>query len=384
MRVVRLLSAALKRTVLFTALLLMACVHSVADEQTSKLVRLSYSSGWDALPALVAMERGFFEQEKLVVSGMPTSSAGALVNSLAAGTTDAAAVPQRTLLIMAAAEVPVTIVAVGSWGLQFELIARAGSGITSVETLKGKTIAISAGSDALGPFMRLINQAGLRPDAVKVIQVSAGQLMSAIKEKAADAVFESVHFTRAIVERGDAELILGPDDVTNAIGSVMASPLVLSKTLVSKQPDVAQRVVNAWVKALRYIQQDPEDAARLMRIFFDRQGVRVTAEVAQQWVEAYNYNLDSWTEAAIADANYNGWGLNAARILKVVPDISGMVDNRFAERAVERLGQKSEDGTEGGAEATAGDAASADRALDVPADGSSTAPDDEPTEPATQ
>ena len=376
----RLLAVAVKRTVLFAALLLLACFHSVADDQTSKLVRLSYSSGWDALPALVAIERGFFEQEKLVVSGMPTSSAGALVNSLAAGTTDAAAVPQRTLLIMAAAEVPVTIVAVGSWGLQFELIARAGSGITSVETLKGKTIAISAGSDALGPFMRLINQAGLRPDAVKVIQVSAGQLMSAIKEKAADAVFESVHFTRAIVERGDASLILGPEDVTNAIGSVMASPLVLSKTLVSKQPDVAQRVVNAWIKALRYIQQDPEDAARLMRIFFDRQGVRVTAEVAEQWVEAYNYNLDSWTEAAIADANYNGWGLNAARILKVVPDISGMVDNRFAERAVERLGR----GSEGGAEATAGDAASADRALDVPADGSSTAPDDEPTGPGTQ
>jgi ABC-type nitrate/sulfonate/bicarbonate transport system substrate-binding protein len=51
----------------------------------STLVRLSFSSGWDALPAVVAIERGFFAQEELVVSGMAVSSAQAVINSLAAG-----------------------------------------------------------------------------------------------------------------------------------------------------------------------------------------------------------------------------------------------------------------------------------------------------------
>ena len=48
-------------------------VQGLAAEWT--LARLSFSSGWDALPAVVAIERGFFIQEKLMVSGLSVSSA---------------------------------------------------------------------------------------------------------------------------------------------------------------------------------------------------------------------------------------------------------------------------------------------------------------------
>jgi ABC-type nitrate/sulfonate/bicarbonate transport system substrate-binding protein len=65
-----------------------------AQETTPEiaLTRLSFSSGWDALPAVVALERGFFAQEGVIVSGLAVSSAEAAINSLAAGSTDMAAV----------------------------------------------------------------------------------------------------------------------------------------------------------------------------------------------------------------------------------------------------------------------------------------------------
>src|SRR3990170_23692 len=78
--------------------------------QGSPLVRLSFSSGWDALPAMVAIERGFMAQEGLVVSGLAVASATALIESLVVGSTDFAVVSQRVLLVIAAAKVPVKAV----------------------------------------------------------------------------------------------------------------------------------------------------------------------------------------------------------------------------------------------------------------------------------
>jgi len=76
------------------------------------LARLTFGSGWDAIPAIVGIERGFFAQEGLVVSGLAVTDAEAVMRSLSFGTTDFAAVPQRTFLVMVAAELPVKAVAI--------------------------------------------------------------------------------------------------------------------------------------------------------------------------------------------------------------------------------------------------------------------------------
>lgn len=59
------------------------------------LARFSFSSGWDAGPAVVAIDRGFFAEEELVVDGLARSSEGPVAQSLAACSTDFAAVPHR-------------------------------------------------------------------------------------------------------------------------------------------------------------------------------------------------------------------------------------------------------------------------------------------------
>ena len=91
------------------ALLALAPFPGRADSETRelKLVRLTFGFGWDALPALVALERGFFASEGLLASGMAVGSAQAVMNSLATGTTDVAIVPQRTLLVMAALDLQI-------------------------------------------------------------------------------------------------------------------------------------------------------------------------------------------------------------------------------------------------------------------------------------
>ena len=193
------------------------------------------------------------------------------------------------------------------------------------------------GTEALPALVRLLNQAKLKPTDVKILTMSADQLIKVLSGKQADAVFETRHFTAALVQNKSAVSVLDAAAISKAIGWIDAIPLVARSEAVANDPKLVQKFTNGWAKALAYIRQDPEDAARILAIFFHRQGVQVTPAMAKTWVAMTKYDQVVWSKAAIADAEYNGWGLNTAKILKVAPKIQGYVDNRFAEAAAKAL-----------------------------------------------
>ncbi len=321
-------------------LLVLACFGMAsppAGAAETTLARLTFSSGWDALPAIVGIERGFFAQEGLVVSGLSTNSPEAVINSLATGTTDFAVVPQRVMLVMVAAKAPIKVIAMGGWGTQMELVARPDAGIKALADLKGKTVALLQGSEALPALVRLLNTAKLKPTDLKIVNMSANNLLKALGEKKADAVFESRHFTGPILVNKQGAVVLDAAAVTKAIGWIDAIPLVTRAEMLTKEPTTVQRFTNAWVKSLKYIQQDPDDAARLLQIFFHRQGVVVQPSIAKAWVMVTKYDQYSWSKAAIADAEYNGWGLNAGGILKTAPKLAGYIDTKYSDAAAKAV-----------------------------------------------
>ncbi len=332
--------------VLLAVIWIMLLVPGPALAGEWKLARLSYSSGWDGLPAVVAIERGFFVPEDLVVSGLAVSSSQAVINSVVAGSTDFAAVPQRTLLVMAALNLPIKIVSMNAWGTEMELIVpKENTTGKSIADLKGKAIGVGVSSEAYPVLIRMMNKAKMRPADATIKSLSAEELTRAFQNKLADAVFESRHFTSVLVRNGQARVVLTPKDVVEALGLIGASPLVTRKELVEKDPATAQKFVNGWVKALKYIGQDPEDAARLLQIFFHRQGVTVTDELAKSWLAMNRYNRFFWSPADVADAEYNGWALQQGGILKVQPKLEGLVENRFAQQALLGLQQGGRPGT---------------------------------------
>lgn len=312
---------------------------SAAEKQT--LFRLSFSGGWHGLPAIVAIERGFFAQQNIVVSGLPVSSPLAIIQSLSAGTTDFATVPQRTMLVMAAAKIPVKVVSMNGYGVPIELVVPVGDKRTkSLKDLKGKKIGIGRGSEAYPVLIRMLNAARMRPTDVKLVAMSARGLTTAFKRKVVSAVFETRHFTTTLVARKEARVALNNKNITDALGRIGAMPLVVNARLLKNKPQDVQRFVNAWVKALAYIQQNPKDATRIMRIYFHRQGIKVAPKLANFWVRIVRYDRYYWTTADIKDAEYNGWGLKTGRVLKVAPKLTGYIDNRFAKKAFAAIRKK--------------------------------------------
>lgn len=326
------------RRSVFLILFIVALLPLRAAADEPGIVRLSFGSGWDALPAVVATERGFFYQEGLVVSGLAISSAEAVLSSVVAGSTDFATIPQRTALVMAAAKLPFRIVGTNGWETQMELVAPANSSnITSVAGLKGKTVAIGVASEAFPVLVRLLNAAGLRPSDVRIVSLDAQALLEVFKTSSADAIFETRYYTATLVQTGQARVVLSNGDIVDTLGVTGTLPLIANSKVIETDAGIVQKFLNAWVKALAYIEQDPDDAARLLQIFFHRQGTTVQPELAKAWVSYRRYAHYTWLPNDIADADYNGWALVEGQILKVQPELKPYIDNRFAEKSAKQI-----------------------------------------------
>jgi ABC-type nitrate/sulfonate/bicarbonate transport system substrate-binding protein len=153
-----------------------------------------------------------------------------------------------------------------------------------------------------------------------------------------DAVFETRHFTAAYLQNNEGRVLVPAQEVTKATGSIGAVPVVTTAAEIDSSPEVVQSFVTAWAKAMKYIQQDPDDAAHLLQIYLHRQGARVTPEIAGAWVRLTKYNQYGWSKAAVTDAEYNGWALNVGNILKVQPKLAEYIDNSYMDKAVKQIG----------------------------------------------
>jgi ABC-type nitrate/sulfonate/bicarbonate transport system substrate-binding protein len=304
---------------------------SAEPPKVDTLARLSFGSGWDALPAVVGIERGFFAQQGLVVSPLTVTSGEAVMQSLASGSTDFAVLPQRAFLLMVAARLPVRAVAVSGWGTRVELVVSPGlANAKSIADLKGKKIAVNKGSDALPALLRLAKQAKLKPTDLLLLQLPAEEMVQVFKEKKADAVFATAHFTEPLVSHSGARRLLSNEEIVQATGFVGTQPLVVSRKTIERDPAMVQKFVDGWVKAVAYTEQDPEDAARLLQVFFHRLGVAATPEQAASWVGMTRHDRAVWTKQDTADVVANGASLADGGIFKVRPKLDGYVDTSYA------------------------------------------------------
>ena len=326
----------ISRLVVITVILLLGATGE--SRAQDNLVRLSYSTGWDALPALVGVERGFFAAEGLVVSGHSAGNTAGVIQSVVVGSSDFALLPQRAMLLMAANELDFAVVSMSGWGTEMELVAKTSDSATnSIKDLKGKTILVGSGSEAVPVLIRLLNAAQMSVGDVTISQVQSSQLVEAFVQPSSHAVFETRHYTKALTDQNIGRVVTSNKDIEQAIGRIGAAPLIANRSTLEDDASKVQRFLNGWVQALKYIRENPEDAAVVLQIFFHRQGLELDSELAKAWIGMTRYDRYTWSAGDIADAEYNGWGLMTGNILKTQPKLKAYIDNSFAEAAAKQL-----------------------------------------------
>src|SRR3989442_3145745 len=132
-------------------------------------------------------------------------------------------------------------------------------GVKSVKDLKGKTVgATSVGSGTHLLLTYVMNQAGLVQDRDYTFKpCGSGTMAATLDAKGADACMNSDPFVTQYVSAGKGFLLKDyrttKDTMELLGGAYQFTGAVTTQAFIQSNPDVVQRVVNALVKANRYI-----------------------------------------------------------------------------------------------------------------------------------
>lgn len=245
--------------VLTLVLTILACDQT--KKQTLTEVRFgSFSVAVDYGPYLVAKNKGWFD-EALKKKGITTNytlfqSLPPINEAFATGRVDVVFEAEPPAIVGKAAGIDIKIVGI-SCSLVQEILVPSKSNVQAITDLKGKKIAVLAGTSSHYGLLKIVREAGLSPSDIEVVDMIPPDAKSAFQTGKVEgwAVWppwveqEEIAGTGRVLSGGDA-----------AIHSIMA----VRGEFARKHSEVLRELVTVLQRAKKWIQENPAEAQQIV------------------------------------------------------------------------------------------------------------------------
>jgi ABC-type nitrate/sulfonate/bicarbonate transport system substrate-binding protein len=227
--------------------------------------------------AIIAMDRGFFEEQGLSVVTRPfPSGKRALHDGLVPGEVDIAIAADIPIMLLAFEDRELRILAaLGTTSDVNRIVARRDGGVTVPGDLKGKRVATQKGSAVHYFLFQFLRKHGVSGTEVHCSFMKAEQLPKALAEGSIDA------FSMREPYISEALRLLGDKAVSfSAPGIYPQSDMVVTRRqFIQDNPEVITGLMQALLAAERFAKDHPEQAAEILadRLGADRK------QVAEVW-----------------------------------------------------------------------------------------------------
>jgi NitT/TauT family transport system substrate-binding protein len=225
------------------------------------------------MPLTVAERNGYFKDEGLEVE-IPNFDGGAkALQALVGGSADMVSGAYEHTINMAAKKQPIKAVVLQMKYSSIVLVmpkAKAAS-YNGGKGLKGLKVGVTAPGSSTNMFLNnILVKAGLKPTDVSVVGVGTGAGVVAAMEKGEldavanlDPVVTQLESTGKFVAVADSRTEKGMQDIYG--GDYMASVIYTTDEFIKKNPNTVQAVVNAMVRADKWIAKaTPQQIVDLM------------------------------------------------------------------------------------------------------------------------
>lgn len=320
----------LTRTLAGALALAWAGLTAAGPAQAEDIVVTHYGSLMYGAPYAIAMEKGYFEEAGVDVTGILTSKGGGTsVRNMMAGETPFAEVALPAAVSAIKEGFPIRIVMMGTSGSSAHLVTRNGEKLDDVEDLKGKRLVYSrpkSVSEAI--FLGIVDNAGLTPDDVKMVAIggfSAG--LTALEQNEIDvAIIPEPIFAKKAAE-GTAYQKL---PWMNALVPYSASTVgIVTEDMLAERPDDIRAIIAARAKGVQFIYDHPEEAAQLIAKAYGMEPEIVAAAIAN-----IRGMTDHWWKPGAFDYEaMDGMAkmMAAVDLVELPLDWSGYVDESFVD-----------------------------------------------------
>ncbi|HVH64394.1 MAG TPA: ABC transporter substrate-binding protein [Candidatus Acidoferrum sp.] len=224
------------------------------------------------LPNMLAKQLGYFQAENIDVTLIDEASGQDTEQEVVVGNVDAGSgAYNHTIELNAKGKYIETICQFGIAPGEAEMVSTKAAGVSSAADLKGKNLGVTElGSGTHTLTMALLGKAGVSPDQAHFVPVGAGDtFINAMKQGSIVAGMTTEPTIARLVQSGDGKILISlltPQDTEGALGGDYPFIGIFAKNdWVSSHKDVAQRLVNVYVKTLKWMKShSAEDIAAKM------------------------------------------------------------------------------------------------------------------------
>jgi NitT/TauT family transport system substrate-binding protein len=213
------------------------------------------------LPNMLTQQLGYFKQEGLDVTLIDEASGQSSENEVLAGQVDAGSGSyNHTIELQPKGKQMEAVVLLNVAPGEAEIVsAKAASQIHSVKDLKGKNLGVTElGSGTQTLTTALLHNAGITPDQVHFVPVGAGDtFIAALQQGKIDAGMTTEPTISRILSSGVGKVLVdlrSPQSTQAALGGPYPFIcLFMNNSYVDNHKDVVQKLVNAYVKTLKWM-----------------------------------------------------------------------------------------------------------------------------------
>jgi NitT/TauT family transport system substrate-binding protein len=214
------------------------------------------------LPNMLTQQLGYFKQEGLDVTLIDEASGQSSENEVLAGQVDAGSGSyNHTIELQAAGKQMESVVLLNVAPGEAEVIsAKEASQIHSMSDLKGKNLGVTElGSGTQTLTTALLHKVGVAPDQVHFIPVGAGDtFIAAMQQGKIDAGMTTEPTISRLISSGVGKVLVdlrNPQSTQAALGGPYPFIcLFMNNDYISSHKAAVQKLVNAYVKTLKWIQ----------------------------------------------------------------------------------------------------------------------------------
>ena len=312
-----------------------------APEKKKITIAVGGKSLFYYLPLTVAERKGYFRDEGLEVE-IPDFAGGAkALQALVGGSADMVSGAYEHTINMAAKKQPITAVVLQAKYSSIVLVLpkEKAAKYKGPKDLKDMKVGVTAPGSSTNMFVNnLLAKGGLKPTDVSIVGVGAAAGAVAAMEKGEidalanlDPVVTQLESTGKFVAVADSRTEKGMNDIYG--GAYMASVIYVNTDFVKKNPNTVQAVVNAMVRADKWISKaTPQEIVELMPAEYKAGNPSLYKEALLKNMIGYSENGEMTLKAADnvykVLKQFEPSVMNAGKL-----DLNATFDNSFVQKA---------------------------------------------------
>ena len=284
-----------------TVLVLFGCSNASGKEEA---VQVNIALNGKMSPLLIGKEKGLFEEEfakyGAEISWSEFPSGPPLLESLASNRVDLSYLGDGALIAGLDKNLPFEVIAqTGRGAALSRVIAQSGSGIDSIEDLKGKTVGMPAGTTAHVYLLKALKFHGLNSEDIKIINLQPDDAQAAFESGQLDAWSAWEPYVTNNVAKGTAKII-------EVDGEILAPGGVIARTgFAEEHPELVEAFLRIYNDIIEWQIANPDEASEIYaketKMDFDTVKALITAEdpdlrFTDESIEAQQDTIDTLAE----------------------------------------------------------------------------------------